>query len=227
MRSLEEILQNQKDIYAIDSTIDYKNYVAFDLSASHTDELNLDLTNSEKFEVFVENHLAENKAKVAFGGYLEHRNLYKRSETFNDKNTEERNIHIGLDLWIKAGTSVLSALNGKIHSFQNNISLGDYGPTIILEHEIEGVTFYTLYGHLSLESLDGKVEGQLVKRGEKIAELGKPPINGDYAPHLHFQIIKNIQNKKGDYPGVCSLKEVDFYKENCPDPNLLLKITEV
>lgn len=224
MKSLEEIFQNQKDIYVIDLTIDYKDYVAFDLSAKRTDELNLDLTDSEKFEEFVENHLSSNKAKVAFGGYLEHRNLYKRSETFNDKNTVERNIHIGLDLWIKAGTSVLTALDGKIHSFLNNISLGDYGPTLILEHEIEGVTFYTLYGHLSLESLEGKVEGQLVEKGDKIAELGKPPINGDYAPHLHFQIIKNIQNKKGDYPGVCSLKEVDFYKENCADPNLMLKI---
>jgi len=225
MISLEDILKNQKDVKVIDSSIDYKNYIAFDLSAKHTDQLNLDLTDSEKFEGFVENHLAENKAKVAFGGYLEHRNLYKRSETFNDKNTDERNIHIGLDLWIKAGTSVLSALDGKIHSFQNNTAFGDYGPTVILEHQIEGFIFYTLYGHLSLESLERKVEGQLVKKGEKIAELGKPPINGDYAPHLHFEIIKNIQNKKGDYPGVCSVKEVEFYKENCPDPNLLLKIT--
>lgn len=225
MISLEDILKNQKDVKVIDSSIDYKNYIAFDLSAKHTDQLNLDLTDSEKFEGFVENHLAENKAKVAFGGYLEHRNLYKRSETFNDKNTDERNIHIGLDLWIKAGTSVLSALDGKIHSFQNNTAFGDYGPTVILEHQIEGFIFYTLYGHLSLVSLEGKVKGQTVKKGEKIAELGKPPINGDYAPHLHFEIIKNIQNKKGDYPGVCSVKEVEFYKENCPDPNLLLKIT--
>ena len=227
MNSLPEILLNQTSIKVIDETINYKDYVAFDLSAKHTDQLDLDLTDSEKFEEFVENHLSKNKAKVAFGGYMETRNLYKRSETFNQKNIEERNIHIGLDLWIKAGTSVLSALDGKIHSFQNNISLGDYGPTLILEHEIEDVTFYTLYGHLSLESLENKRVGQLVKEGENIAELGKPPVNGDYAPHLHFQIIKNIQNKKGDYPGVCSLKEVDFFKENCPDPNLLLKITKV
>ena len=102
--------------------------------------------------------------------------------------------------------------------------LGDYGPTIILEHEIEGFTFYTLYGHLSLESLEGKSVGQIVKKGQKIAELGKPPINGDYAPHLHFQIIKNIENKKGDYSGVCSEKDLDFYTENCPNPNFLLKI---
>jgi murein DD-endopeptidase MepM/ murein hydrolase activator NlpD len=224
MKTLPEILQTQTNIKVIDSTIDYKNYVAIDLSATNTDKMDLDVTDAEIFEEFVENHLSQNNAKVAFGGYLEVRNLYRRSENFKDNLTDERNIHIGLDLWIKAGTSVLSALDGKIHSFQDNTAHGDYGPKIIIEHEIDGCTFYTLYGHLSLESLDGKSEGQLVKKGEKIAELGKPPINGDYAPHLHFQIIKDIQNKKGDYPGVCSEKEREFYQENCPDPNLLLKI---
>ena len=224
MKSLINILKDQENVKVIDSTIHYKNYIAIDLSASRTDHLDLDLTDAKKFEEFIEKHLSENNAQVAFGGYLEKRNLYKRSENFNDKNAEERDIHIGLDLWIKAGTSVLSALDGKIHSFKNNTAHGDYGPTIILEHEIEGLTFYTLYGHLSLESLEGKTEGQIVKKGEKIAELGKPPINGDYAPHLHFQIIKNIENKKGDYPGVCSVKEVEFYQDNCPNPNLLLKI---
>lgn len=224
MKSLKEILQNQSNIKVIDSTINYKDYVSLDLSAITTDKINLDVTDAKIFEEYIEDHLTKNNAKVMFGGYLEKRNLYRRSENFKDNISEERNIHIGLDLWIKAGTSILSALDGKIHSFQNNTAHGDYGPTIILKHEIEGYTFYTLYGHLSLESLDGKREGQIVKKGEKIAELGKPPINGDYAPHLHFQIIKDIQNKKGDYPGVCSENELDFYKENCPDPNMLLKI---
>lgn len=194
------------------------------LSAATTDKIDLDVTDAKIFEEYIEDHLAKNNAKVAFGGYLEKRNLYRRSENFKDNISEERNIHIGLDLWIKAGTSVVSALDGKIHSFQNNTAFGDYGPTIIVEHEIDGLSFYTLYGHLILESLDGKRVAQFVKKGEKIAELGKPPINGDYAPHLHFQIIKDIQYKKGDYPGVCSKNEMDFYKENCPDPNLLLKI---
>ena len=224
MKSIKNILRDQKNIKVIDSNIDYKNYTPIDLSATNTDQLNLDVTDAAIFEEFVENHLAENNAEVAFGGYLEKRNLYRRSENFKNENIDERNIHIGLDLWIKARTSVLSALDGKIHSFQNNDAEGDYGPTIIVQHHIEGLAFYTLYGHLNLESLDGKQEGQLVKKGEKIAELGKPPINGDYAPHLHFQIIKNMQDKIGDYPGVCSANEVEFYKENCPDPNLLLKI---
>lgn len=218
------LLERFKNVKVIDSSIDYEDYIALDLSAKNTDQLHLNLTNANVFEIFIENHLSQNKAKVAFGGYLETRNLYKRSTVFKDEITDERNIHIGLDLWIKAGTSVLAALDGKIHSFQNNTALGDYGPTIILEHQIDNLTFYTLYGHLSLDSLIGKAEGQLVKKGQSIATLGAPPINGDYAPHLHFQIIKDMEGKKGDYPGVCSKKDLAFYVHNCPNPNLLLKI---
>ncbi len=224
LKKIEQLLQEQKNVKVIDASIDYTDYVVLDLSATHTDQLGLDLTNATVFEEFIENHLSNNKAKVAFGGYLEKRNLYRRSTVFKNEVTDERNIHIGLDLWIKAGTTVLAALDGKVHSFQNNTALGDYGPTIILEHTIENITFYTLYGHLDLESLDGKEVGQIVKKGEVIAKLGAPPINGDYAPHLHFQIIKNLENKTGDYPGVCSQREIEFYSTNCPDPNLLLNI---
>ena len=49
-------------------------------------------------------------------------------------------------------------------------------------------------------------------------------MNGDYAPHLHFQIIKNIADYEGDYPGVSSKNDLDFYSANCPDPNLVLKL---
>lgn len=223
-KNLEHLLQDQNNIKVIDSSIDYKDYVALDLSSSHTDKLDLNLTDAIIFEEFIENHLSKNKAKVAFGGYMEPRNLYRRSTVFKNEITDERNIHIGLDLWIKAGTAVLAALDGTMHSFQNNTALGDYGPTIILEHTIENITFYSLYGHLDLNSLVGKEVGQNVKKGEVIAKLGAPPINGDYAPHLHFQIIKDLEGKKGDYPGVCSKNEVAFYLENCPNPNFLLKI---
>ena len=221
---LNAILITQENVKVIAPEIEYNDYIAFDLSATTTDQMDLPLTDSKAFEEFVENYFSVNQAKVAYGGYLEHRNLYKRSTVFKDIDIEERNIHIGLDLWIKAGTAVLAALDGVIHSFQNNLSLGDYGPALILEHEIEGETFYTLYGHLSLESLQGKAEGQKVSKGEVIGTLGAPPVNGDYAPHLHFQIIKDLQGKKGDYPGVCAKSDLDFYKKNCPDPNLLLKI---
>jgi murein DD-endopeptidase MepM/ murein hydrolase activator NlpD len=224
MSNLHQILQNCKEVKVINALIDYSDYTPLNLTSSNTELENFDLSDANAFENYIEQHLANNNAKVAFGGYKEVRNIYKRSTVFKNDVTDERNIHIGLDLWIKAGTDVLAALDGKIHSFQDNTSLGDYGPTIIVEHTIEEVTFYTLYGHLNAGCLEDKKVGQLVKKGEVIAQLGAAPINGDYAPHLHFQIIKDMQGKKGDYPGVCSIKELDFYAENCPDANLLLKI---
>lgn len=220
----KRITEGISEVKVIDQNIDYSNYVAINLSSENKELALLNSTNAAVFENYIENYLSKNNTKVAFGGYLEKRNLYKRSAVFNDTDTKERDIHIGLDLWIKAGTPVLAALDGKTHSFQNNTALGDYGPTIILEHEIDGVTFYTLYGHLSLESLDGKQIGDVVKKGQIIAELGAAPINGDYAPHLHFQIILDLEGKFGDYPGVCNVEDLDFYLQNCPDPNLLLKI---
>src|SRR5690606_12334101 len=69
MTTFKDILQNQTAVKVIDASIDYRDYVAFDLSVQHTDELNLDLIDAEKFEEFVENHLSVNHAKVAFGGY--------------------------------------------------------------------------------------------------------------------------------------------------------------
>ncbi|MFQ3174070.1 MAG: murein DD-endopeptidase MepM/ murein hydrolase activator NlpD [Flavobacterium sp.] len=225
MTILEALLKNIYDVKVIDNSIDHKNYIPLDLSSSNQELSNFDIKCSTSFEKYVENHLTLNNAKVAFGGYNEKRNLYQRSTVFKDEKTDERNIHIGLDLWIKAGTPVLSALDATVHSYNFNAGFGDYGPTIILEHQLQNETFYTLYGHLSLDSIEDLEIGSVFKKGEQIATLGDASVNGDYAPHLHFQIIKDMAVKFGDYPGVCSKKELPFYLENCPDPNLLLKIT--
>ena len=203
-----------------------EDFIAIDLSANNPELLKLEQLSSEAFSVFIDHNLKVAGKKVAFGGYNEIRKLYQRSQLFN-KNVDEflnRNIHIGLDIWTAEGTDVLAVLDGEIHSFQDNANFGDYGPTIILKHTIEDEVFYSLYGHLSRKSLESLQVGQKFKAKEKIAELGTAEENGDYAPHLHFQIIKDLQGNKGDYPGVASKKDLDFYLENCPDPNLLLKI---
>ena len=225
MTPLETILSNIQNVKVIDESIDYSQYIPLNLSSTNEVLAKIEITNSTHFEKFIEDYLAENNAKVAFGGYNEIRNLYKRSTAFNDHKTEERNIHIGLDLWIKAGTPVLAALDGFIHSFNYNTGVGDYGPTIIIEHKIKNQHFHTLYGHLSLESISNINIGDPVLKGMQIATLGDAAVNGDYSPHLHFQIIEEIPNKFGDYPGVSTKSDLNYYLRNCPDPNLLLKIT--
>ena len=224
---MENIIALFKSIEAakvIAPEIDYSKYVPLNLSITNLELKHHKLETAQDYEIFIQNHLDKNQGKIAFGGYIETRNLYQRSTVFKNTNSDERNIHIGLDLWINESASIHAALDGKIHSFQNNTALGDYGPTIILEHEVEEVKFHTLYGHLSEASLIGKKVGEIINKGEQIATLGLPPINGDYAPHLHFQIIIDMGGKTGDYPGVCNERTIAYYTNNCPNPNFLLKI---
>lgn len=211
------------DVHPLLKGLSHLDYVALDLSIHNAQLKQVDVSASKALGIYITNFIKTHKAKSAFGGYLEQRGIYHRSAYFNPKKTnEERNIHLGIDLWIAANTPIFAPLEAIIHSFNNNTNFGDYGPTIILEHHIGGYTFYTLYGHLSLASITNLKVGETVSKGEQIATLGTAEVNGDYPPHLHFQIIKDMQNYKGDYPGVSNALDLEFYKQNCPDPNLLL-----
>lgn len=221
---IENLFKNIDSIHLLANANSDKDYFPLDLSVSNPDLAKINLTNAAEVETYIEEQRKLFNSKVAFGGYLEKRNLYQRSTNFKNDVTNERNIHIGIDLWAAAETQIICPLDGCIHSFKNNSDVGDYGPTLILKHQLKNDTFYTLYGHLSLESIENLKIGALFKKGQELAVLGNSAENGDYEPHLHFQIIKNIGDYFGDYPGVCSQLNLDFYIKNCPDPNLLLKI---
>jgi murein DD-endopeptidase MepM/ murein hydrolase activator NlpD len=209
----------------IHPSIPKNSYILLDLSIHNNKLKTVNVSSSNDLENFIWMHLKNHNAKVAYGGYLEQRSIYQRSTYFNQANPEtERDIHLGMDLWIEAGTPIYAPLEGKIHSFKNNTNYGDYGPTIVLKHNIDRQIFYTLYGHLSTASIEGLAEGIEVRQGEQIATLGTAVVNGDYPPHLHFQIVKDIQSFEGDYPGVCNQLDLKFYRQNCPDPNLLLEL---
>jgi murein DD-endopeptidase MepM/ murein hydrolase activator NlpD len=77
---------------------------------------------------------------------------------------------------------------------------------------------------LSRLSIKSLIKNTQITQGQVVGFTGSSKVNGDYAPHLHFQIIKDIQHYLGDYPGVTSELDLPFYIENCPDPNLILKL---
>ncbi len=206
--------------------IDIDSYIWLDFTANNKDLETLDLENTAQFSAYVFNKIAASGAKMGVGGYMEHRVIYRRSEHFQTE-TEPRCIHLGIDLWAVAETPIYTPFDGVVHSFQNNNNFGDYGPTIILEHSqtfdfTSHKKLYTLYGHLSLDSLDGLFEGKSIKKGEKIAKIGGFPINGDWPPHLHFQVMTGMMGMKGDFAGVCALSEKEKYQQICIDPNLIL-----
>ncbi|CAH8295510.1 peptidase M23-like protein [Mariniflexile fucanivorans] len=213
-----------KSLCVLNTSIQNSKYIHLDLSENNTSLQKVDVSSSTRLETYITNHIKKHDALVAFGGYNEVRNIYKRSKYFNLGNDSERNIHIGMDLWSDVNSPVFVPLDATVHSFKNNTNFGDYGPAIILKHSINTIEFYTLYGHLSLASIENLKLNQVFKQGEPLGTLGDASVNGDYPPHLHFQIIKDIDNYEGDYPGVCNKADLDFYLKNCPDPNLLLKL---
>ncbi len=194
-----------------------------DLSVKNVLQTGPRLYEFEALEGFVAQRMEKTGSPIVWGGYLEHRMIYSSSPLFHE-DQHPRNIHLGIDFWTDAGSSVHAPLPGTVHSFQDNSAFRDYGPTIILQHEMYGRIFHTLYGHLSQASINGLQVGQSISKGQRIAWLGVPNENGNWPPHLHFQIIVDMHGKKGDYPGVCALEELKAYSANCPDPRWLLEI---
>lgn len=200
-----------------------ENTVKLDFSPSNSDLENLDLSNTAAFDEYVSQQIKNSGSKYGIGGYLEHRAIYRRSTVFATTEADFRNIHLGVDLWTDAGAPVFSPMDGKIHSFQDNAGFGNYGATIILEHELDEKKLYSLYGHLFLSDLDGIEIGQEIKSGELLAHVGPFPENGDWPPHLHFQLMWDMMGNVGDFPGVCSKRDVEKFQLICPDPNLILR----
>ncbi len=194
------------------------NTCSLDLSVDNEGLQELDVFDAGTMHEYIFGRMASLGARYAIGGYLEDRLMYRRSKLFHDAGGRARSIHLGTDVWASKGSAVCLPLDGLVHSFQDNRQPGDYGPTIIVEHQLDTIGFYTLYGHLQRDSLLHLAEGMPVYAGHVIGRLGDRTENGDWPPHLHFQLITDMQGKKGDFPGVCFADEIEQYRHICPDP---------
>lgn len=226
LQKLQNFLNNPKNKLAkvVDFNPKTDQLLPLDFTVNNTELSTEVLADTDLFSDWVNKKLAKNNAKYGIGGYNEHRTIYSRSEHF-DANEEPRRLHLGIDIWGAAETPIYNFYEAKVHSFKFNDNFGDYGATIILKYQLDDLILYGLYGHLSLASLSGLAEGQLIPIGKKFAAFGIKEENGYWPPHLHFQLIFDLEGKKGDYPGVCQFSKKDTYLKNCPDPALILKHT--
>jgi len=197
----------------------------FNFTASNNDLSPEGIADTARFSNWVNLQLIQSRCRYGIGGYMEHRTLYARSALFDTGSEEPRRLHLGMDIWAAAGTPVYAPLEGAVHSFQNNDRFGDYGPTIILQHSLNGLTLYSLYGHLNADSLLHLQVGQTIEKNQQIAAFGAETENGSWPPHLHFQLMFDMEGNWGDYPGVCRFSEQEQYRQNIPDPDLILKFS--
>ena len=175
----------------------------------------------ERFSTLVDRKMREAAARVAYGRYAEPRDLY-HSDIFANAAAgkgERRDVHLGIDVFCNAGSPVFTPLDGVIEIVANNTAELDYGPLLVLRHATgDGTPFYLLHGHLALDSVSAHRVGDRFAAGAKIAEVGLPPENGNWPPHLHLQVIADLLGLGADFPGVAYRSQLKMWLELSPSP---------
>lgn len=171
----------------------------------------------DALSALIDQRMAEAGTRYAYGRWGEPRELYT-SEHFSGDTVESRTIHMGIDLFCAPNTPVCTPLDGTVVHVANNDRELDYGPMLIVRHGQRGDEYFTLYGHLSLDTLDRVAVGQAVVAGEQIASVGEPPGNGNWPPHLHFQQINDLLGLGIDFPGVALKSEQEYWLNLSPSP---------
>ena len=227
----EPILNFSKKIQLFKSQ-QFGNLFDFDLNNVNKKIVNFDKSSfllktnpsNKKLDNLVEKFLKKN---IGIGLYKEKRKVYKSNHYISSLNPlKRRDVHLGIDIFVEENTPIKSPLNGKVIILHNNNFKYDYGPTVILEHKINNYFFFTLYGHLSKKCLKKLKVGQIVKKGEWIGEIGDYKINGNWPPHLHFQIMTSLLNEVDNFPGVGEDYLLKIWEQISPDPNIILQIPE-
>lgn len=95
-----------------------------------------------------------------------------------------RSSHKGVDLTAPTGTDVYAAMDARVVTAGKH---RQYGNFIVLDH---GNGVQTLYAHLSAIQT---VEGEIVRRGQKIGLVGRT--GNATGPHLHFELIEAGQRQ--------------------------------
>lgn len=201
--------------------LDYSknDMMVLDLSINNHTIRGLDVIDG--LDNYIKNKLISYDKQIAYGGYAEERDFYWSSPLFASVG-EKRTIHLGVDLWTTPLTPVYAPLDAIVYGVKyNNLPL-DYGYTVVLKHSIDENTFYTLYGHLSDKGIDELEVGQRLNKGSQFCFIGTPTTNGGWAPHLHLQMILDMQGKTDDYPGVATKSDQKLYLSNCPNPELFI-----
>lgn len=219
---INELLKaHQKDFYPLVKYNNKTDFLFLDFTAANSHLTAALLDNTALFSQYIDETLANANAIYGIGGYFEHRTVYARSSHFGTNENEARRLHLGLDIWASQDTPVYNFMDAKVHSFGFNNNFGDYGATIILEYQLQGFTFYGLYGHLSLKDIEKIAEGQELIKGQVVGHMGSFEENGFWPSHVHFQLMCSMDGKKGDYPGVVRFADKEQWLTKIPDPNLV------
>jgi Ser/Thr protein kinase RdoA (MazF antagonist) len=172
-------------------------------------------------------------AAAGLGAYDEDRSCYAGDQFATDA-PEPRSVHLGIDVFVEAGTPVRVPLDGIVETVADNDMPFDYGPTVIVRHATDdGTDFWSLYGHLSRRTIDIVQPGDHVPAGGTIGSVGHPEENGGWAPHVHLQVMTSLLTARwgradaepeGNFEGAGEPSRMDVWRSIVPNPSALLRL---
>ncbi|TXI12621.1 MAG: aminotransferase class III-fold pyridoxal phosphate-dependent enzyme [Rhizobium sp.] len=196
--------------------------LALDLTAAGPDAeawATLDAIGAERL---IEDRVGATRADFAIGLYGEDRVVYKGDAFETPTAGQRRTIHLGIDLFLPAREPVRAPFAGTVAFIHDDAVPFGFGPTVLLEHRTdEGDAFWTLYGHLSRESVAKLKVGQAIGKGEDFCTLGAASENGNWSPHLHFQIVTDHLGLGGQMHGVGVRDHWQVWRAISPDPSIV------
>ncbi len=106
------------------------------------------------------------------------------TDTFADERAGGERMHEALDIMAPEGTSVVAAAAGRIEKLFRSRA----GGNTIYVRSPDGRTIY-YYAHLS-QYAPGLKDGQQIRRGQRLGEVGSTGNASQEAPHLHFAMLR-------------------------------------
>ena len=217
--NLKSVLK-KNDIYPLFGELLKGDPYVFDFSSKNPKTLNYNLNNFQEFNEDIFNELKNSGKKWGIGKYLEERENILRG-SINIIN-EKRIYHLGLDIIVPYNSVVFCPLYGYVYKLGKETQKGNYGGYLVLKHQVNNQTFYSLYGHLKTPH---KVKlGQKLVAGQELGKIGKESDSGGWFCHLHLQIItQKAMNEGYSEWGYISKKLLPKVGEYFPNPDFLFK----
>ena len=165
---------------------------------------------------------AREQVEVGLGAWGEQRAVYG-APAFVSRLVDgaRRDVHLGLDLFAPAGTTLHTPLDATILSVADCNRPQDYGGVLLLQHELDGARFRTLWGHLAPASISRWTPGDVVRAGTAIARLGHNGENGGWVPHVHLQVVCSGEDDPEGIVGVGESGLRAVWEALYPDPGAL------
>ncbi len=175
-----------------------------------------------------EDYCREHGVDLGVGPWGEARTVYA-GDMFVSRLIENtrRTHHLGLDLFMAAGTKVFTPIAATVVSVEIEQDPLGYGCLIALRHEPEGCPpFVSLWGHMAHEAMGRIAAGDRLEAGALVGEMGAPKENGGWAPHLHLQLSVDTSLSATEILGVGEPQYLDVWAELFPDARTFAGIAD-